>query len=76
MDRLLYRQLLRQGLTHDRIPAFKALLANQRTRVYDREAKCWAELEHRSELAAEELQHHAARLFGRGANCVRLVLAS
>jgi hypothetical protein len=71
VDRLLYRQLLRQGRAHDRIPAFKALLANQRTRVYSREESRWTELEHCSELAAEELRSHAKQLFGGGTNCVR-----
>jgi len=71
VDRLLYRQLLRQGRAHDRIPAFKALLANQRTRVYSREESRWTELEHCSELAAEELRSHAKHLFGCGTNCVR-----
>lgn len=73
VDRLLYRQLLRQGRAHDRIPAFKALLANQRTRVYCREESRWTELEHSSELAAEELRSHATQLFGSGTNCVRLL---
>lgn len=69
VDQLLYRQLLRQGRRHDRTPALKALLANQRTRVYDRHANRWMELEPSSELVAEELQQHAARLFGSGRNC-------
>ena len=69
VDRLLYRQLLRQGRRHDRTPALKALLANARTRVYHRNDNRWLELEPSSELVAEQLQHHATRLFGSGSNC-------